>query len=140
MNNNDFLLKTLTFSYKETPKIWAQCVFLNKMHSQDVYWIKLWNFNWAANKATYKIGWTYDPRYWDKLVVWVAPLQQWDHLIQNTGKYWHIGIVYRQANWWYYLHSQNNWNGNGDGFWSNSCLITWYDYKTPILYIFRRRI
>lgn len=146
MNHNEFLIKYLTYNYQENAQLGKQCVAFNKLYAKQVQGIQLGSFNWEADRATYKAGWTYDPKYWNKLKVWTDKVKEWDHLIQKLYDTGHIGIVIRQTDNWYFLLNQNDgeyeedtW-GNGDWLGNNAIIIRHYRRtQRPILYIFRRK-
>lgn len=149
MTNDQYLISFITKSVKETEQLGAQCVAMNKHHAKSVYMLKLWSFNWSARLATYALWWTYNPNEWIKLEIGKAPLLQWDHLIQDFGKHWHIGVVWRADAEWYYLLEQNNWEldkkywerGDGDGKRNDAILIRYYRrQERPILMAFRSRV
>lgn len=135
-----YLLEHLTYKVSE-PWYWHQCVWMNKNYAQEVQSVTLGSFNGQANKATYKAGWTYDPKHWIRIIPWPwNDLKQGDHLIQNFLKTGHIGIVHRADSEWYWLLEQNwaywNWLGKG-----NDAIRTNY-YKwsdRPILCFFRKK-
>jgi hypothetical protein len=148
--HNDYLIKMLTNRVDEFWNKDYQCVAFNKDHAREVWWIPLWSFNWYAIKATHKIWGTYDPRYIDKFSPWPTVwLKQWDHIIQEFWKTWHIWVVHRADANGYYLIEQNNgeldksnWfiRGNGDWLWNDAVLIRYYKWNTrPIKNIYRKK-
>lgn len=150
MNNNEYLINFITQKVDEVWNKDYQCVAANKHHARMVFGIKLGWFNGFAIAATYKAGWTYDPKFWDYLIPWPwTNLKQWDHLIQKFGKTGHIWRVWRADDKWYFLVGQNDGEydkdrkekrGNGDGAWNDAILPRYY-YRDerPIAYIFRRK-
>lgn len=146
MTHSEYLLKYLTNKVKE-PWYTHQCVWMNKSYSKEVQGVTLWGFNWEADGATYKAWGTYDPKYWSRFNAWPwVILQQGDHIIQTFSTTWHIGIVHRADNNWYFLLWQNDgeydkktwWNGDGLG--NNSIIIRYFKRsERPIMHIFRRK-
>ncbi len=147
MDHITFVKNEITNRYYETKALWYQCVALVKLYARFVDNISLGSFNGSANKATYKIGGTYDPRYYHRYNAWPwVDLKQWDHLIQELWKYGHIGIVHRADSNGYFMLSQNDWEyhkntwGNGDGQGNNAIMMRYYRWSDrPILHIFRKK-
>lgn len=141
-----YLLKHLTYKVSE-PWFWHQCVGMNKSYAKEAQGVSLGSFNWQANKATYKAGWTYDPKYWIRYIPWPwNDLKQGDHLIQNFLKTWHIGIVHKADAEGYFLLAQNDgelnkktW-GNGDGKGDNAIMLRYFKWSDrPIKEFYRRK-
>lgn len=146
MTHNEFLIENLTQRVKE-PWYTHQCVWFVKHYAKKVQGIVLGSFNWEADRATYKAGWTYDPKHWIRFVSWPwNDLKQGDHLIQiflNTG---HVGIVHRADSEWYFLLAQNDWElnkktwGNGDWKGDNSIMLRYFKRSDrPIKEFFRKK-
>lgn len=142
-----YLEKYLTRHIRENIAYWYQCVAMNKHYAREVQWVKLWWFNGSAIKATYKIGWTYNPTIRKELNPWPwVDLVRGDHLIQDFWPHWHIGIVHRVDDEWYFLLAQNDWEyhkntrWNGDWQGNNSIMIRyfrWSDRKIHRIYRLR---
>lgn len=146
MQHHQFVINYISNRYQEpTGNYWYQCVALMKIYAKFVQKKVLWSYNWQANKATYKIWWTYDPRYRHQYNAWPwVDLKQGDHIIQELWKYWHIGILHRADKTWYYMLSQNDgeyhkntrWNGDWQG--NNAIMMRYYRRSDrPILKIYR---
>lgn len=146
MTHFEYLLRALTYNCQENQTFGKQCVAMNKRYAEVAQWVKLGSFNWEADRATYAPGWTYDPKYRNKLIVWSEKLKEWDHLIQKFMKTWHIGVVHRADDNGYYLIAQNDWEynkktrGNGDWLGDNAIMIRYFKRTDrPILYVFRKK-
>lgn len=146
MIHDEYLIRALTYNFQESVKLGNQCVAMNKRYAKLVQWVDLGSFNWEADRATYKPWWTYDPKYRDMLEVWKDKLQQWDHLIQRFMATWHIGVVHRADERWYFLMAQNDWEydkktrWNWDWLWNNAIMIRYFKRTDrPILYVFRKK-
>lgn len=83
---------------------WYQCVDLFKDYCKRVLGItmtKTWNANEIWNN-TYNI---FD-NTWTK-IIGTDDLMQWDIIIRETGKYWHIWVVDRYLSWKILVLEQN---------------------------------
>ncbi len=146
MTHFEYLVKALTYSYQENAQYGKQCVAMNKRYADLVQWVKLWWFNWEADRATHKPWGTYDPSKRIKLVIWKDKLEQGDHLIQKFMTTGHIWVVHRADEKGYFLLAQNDWEydkktrWNGDWLGNNAIMMRYFKRTDrPILYAFRKK-
>ena len=131
----------MSWRLKNAKEPWykPECVALAKHYVKNVHGITLWSFNWSAKKCTYKTGWTFDPKLWDKLTPWPwVPILQGDVLILDIGIDWHVCVWHNQVTNGYYAIEQNRnntktWQGQ------DAINIGRYDYSKPIINIYRKR-
>ena len=138
MKHNQYRMQWRLKSVKEQ---WykPECVALCKHYTKNVHGITLWSFNGSAKKCTYKTGWTFDTKLWDRYTPGPGvPILQGDIIILDIGNDWHVCVGHNQVSDGYYVIEQNRnntktWTGQ------DSIMIWFYDYSTPIINIYRKR-
>lgn len=116
-----------------------ECVGGTKHYVSNVFWVKIWSFNWSAKTCTYKTGWTFDPKSWVKFEPGPdVAIKQWDVLILDIGKDWHVCVGHNQVYNWYYVIEQNR-NNSKTWIGPDAINIWFYDYSTRIINIYRRK-
>ena len=138
MNHDQYRMSKRLKNVKE-PWYSPECVALVKDYSKNVFGITLWVFWGSAKNATYKTGWTFDPKHFEKLTPWPSvAILQGDILIIDIAKDGHTCVAHNQSNGWYYVIEQNR-NNTKTGAWQDAINIWWYDYSNPIINIYRKK-
>jgi hypothetical protein len=137
MTHNQYRMQRRLKSVKE-PWYDPECIALSKHYSKSVYWITLWAFWWKAKNATYKTGWTFDPKYWDQYVPWPSvAILQGDILILNIWNDGHTCVGHNQVSDGYYVIEQNR-NNTKTGTGQDAINIGFYSFEN-IKNIYRKK-
>lgn len=137
MKHNDYYMKRRLKNVKES---WysPECVALSKHYSLNVHWITLWAFGGQAKNATYKTGWTFDPKYWEQYVPWPSvAILQGDIIILNIWNDGHVCVGHNQSIEWFYCIEQNR-NNTKTGKWEDAINIGYYPFSL-IKNIYRKK-
>lgn len=134
MKHSEFKSKWLWKWYKETEKLWTQCVAWVKLYCKEVFWVELSSFWGTAYN-----GWnTWSPFVWLKIKRFkntpdFLP-KIWDIVFFDKDKSnwncWHVGIVDFATLTTLKVLNQNMWNW--DWKWTDDYFkISNFDYITP---------